>query len=545
MTAHAARPLSMVVPPAQPGNTVLLIHAPYPARPRFDGLPSSLLSASARLVEHLAERGIPFGLMDPGSSSQAFYESLELILRSGSVRVVCISTSTAAIEETIRIARLVRAVCGSKPLVVVGGPHEDACRLKVAEAIPEVDVSIAGDGEFVLLALVREFLELAESERSVTRALRALDNGQADLRGRGAVTSRAWGSPFSREFDFGPTEVASFHTRCQVARPIRFDVFPGGMAVPLTISRGCYYGQCTFCSEGGPGVKAQVSSDFEWIADLSARHPGVPLYFQHSIFPATRRVRHGLLPRLRGLGVEWGCQVYLPTLSERLVAELAENGCTYLYTGIESGSDDILRAIGKPGLTRALILERLGWFARHNVRAGLSLMFGAMADDGRLLETENTIAETVSLVHELEDRGVPIAGIYPNVQTVLPGTALGHGLASGGRPLDFYSMPRAPMFQDFEDGCVGYNFLTLEHQFDQERELLATAVTTATRWLGLRSGTSGSRSASDRGQESLAVASRRGACSPEVRPGRAPARLLAVWRPSVTADVVPAYLNSQ
>lgn len=460
MSVHAARPSPVVVPPAQPGNTVLLIHAPYPARPRFDGLPSSLLSASARLIQHMAERGISFGLMDPGSSSEGFYASLELILRSGSVRVVCISTSTAAIEETVRIARLVRTVCASKPLVVVGGPHEDACRLKVAEAVPEVDVSIAGDGEFVLLELVRRFLDLPSAASSASSALEFLGHAQRSLRGRGTVTARTWGQPFGRPFDFGPTEVESFHTRCHVARPVRFDVFPGGTAVPLTISRGCSYGQCTFCSEGGPGVKAQVCADLDWIDELSASRPGVPLYFQDSIFPATRRVRQELLPKIRGLGVEWGCQVYLPTLSERLVAELAESGCTYLYTGIESGSDDILRAIGKTGLTRALIVERLRWFARHHIRAGLSLMFGAMADDGRLLETENTIAETLSLVHELEEHGVPIAGIYPNVETVLPGTTLDHRLASCGRSLNFYSMPRSTPFADFEDGHIGYNFTT-------------------------------------------------------------------------------------
>lgn len=484
MSTQAARPAPVVVPPAQPGTTVLLIHAPYPARPRFDGLPSSLLSASARLVEHLVERGIPFGLMDPGSSSEAFYESLELILRSGSVRVVCISTSTAAIEETVRIAHLVRAVCGSKTLVVVGGPHEDACRLKVAEAVPEVDVSIAGDGEFVLLELARRFLELPDAASSAAKALEFLGHAQPSLRGRGTVTSRTWGQPFGRPFDFGPTEVESFHTRCQVARPVRFDVFPGGTAMPLTISRGCSYGQCTFCSEGGPGVKAQVTSDFEWIADLSARHPGVPLYFQDSIFPATRRVRQELLPKLRGLGVEWGCQVYLPTLSERLVAELAENGCTYLYTGIESGSDEILRAIGKPGLTRALILGRLGWFARHGVRVGLSLMFGAMADDGQLLENEETVSETVALVRELHERGVPIAGIYPNVQTVLPGTALDHGLAARGYHLDFLSMPRASEFIDFEDGALGYNFLTITNSPTPEQVRTARSIIDAALFLG-------------------------------------------------------------
>ena len=387
----------VVVPPAGPGTAVLLIHAPYPAKPRFDGFPSSLLSASARLIEHLAAADVPVGLLDPGTTSEGFYDTLERVLRSGSVRVVCISTSTAAIEETARIVHMVRVLCGSSPLVVVGGPHEDSCRLKVADRVDGVDVSIAGDGEFVLLALVRRFLTETSGGRAMRRTLRALGAQEPGLRGRGTVTSRAWGAPLTRPFDFGATEVESFHLRCQVTRPVRFDVFPGGLAIPLTVSRGCLYGRCTFCSEGGPGVRARVATNFAWVGALSARHPGVPLYFQDSIFPATRSVRQDLLPMLKSLGVDWGCQVYLPTLSRRLVADLAEHGCTYLYTGIESGSNEILRAIGKTGLTRELILDRLGWFAGCGVRAGLSLMFGALSDDGHLLETEATVGETVTL----------------------------------------------------------------------------------------------------------------------------------------------------
>ncbi len=184
---------------------------------------------------------------------------------------------------------------------------------------------------------------------------------------------------------------------------------------------------------------------------------------------------------LKSLGVDWGCQVYLPTLSRRLVADLAEHGCTYLYTGIESGSNAILRAIGKTGLTRELILERLGWFEGCGVRAGLSLMFGALSDDGHLLETEATVGETVTLARELKERQVPIAGFYPNIQTVLPGTALDHGLAARGRELDFYSMPRAPEFAEFEDGVVGYNFLTVDGPEISTRRQLAFAVIGAAR----------------------------------------------------------------
>lgn len=464
---------------ADVGSTVLLVHAPYPGKLRFDGLPSSLLSATALLIGSLKERGICVGLMDPGSSSDAFYADLERILRAGEVRVVCISTSTAAIEETARIVRTIRAVCVRPPLVVVGGPHEDACRVKAANAIDGVDISIAGDAEHVLLRIVLYYLASRQAAASARSALASIACEGENLRGRGTITSHSWGQPFSRDFNFGPTEVEPFHTRCRVARPIRFDVFPQQQAVPLTISRGCSYGRCTFCSEGGPGVKSQVVRDFAWVRELSERHPGVPLYFQDSIFPATRSVRQNLLPLLGNLGVEWGCQVYLPTLSRKLVVDLAEHGCTYLYTGIESGSNDVLQSIGKTGLTRELILERLGWFAEHGVRAGLSLMFGAMSEDGRLVETATSVADTLSLARALAERGVPIAGFYPNIQTVLPGTALDVGLASRGLDLDFYSMPRAPEFCGFEDGAVGYNFLTIELGASAELTRLADVITSA------------------------------------------------------------------
>ena len=55
MLPNTSKAHPVVVPSAGPGTTVLLIHAPYPAKLRFDGLPSSLLSACARLIEHLAE----------------------------------------------------------------------------------------------------------------------------------------------------------------------------------------------------------------------------------------------------------------------------------------------------------------------------------------------------------------------------------------------------------------------------------------------------------------------------------------------------------
>src|SRR5262245_60480359 len=91
---------------AGPTTRVLLVHAPYPGRLKFDGQPTSLLYAVGPLARQLAARGrlAELGYLDPRAPSEEFFQELRSLCSGGQVRVVCISTSTAAIEEAARIA---------------------------------------------------------------------------------------------------------------------------------------------------------------------------------------------------------------------------------------------------------------------------------------------------------------------------------------------------------------------------------------------------------------------------------------------------------
>ena len=91
--------MSNTIHHASETTTVLLVHAPYPGRLKFDGEPSSLLHAATPLVNALeaSARGGEAGLFDPREASEASYEDLARILSAGLVRVVAISTSSAAL----------------------------------------------------------------------------------------------------------------------------------------------------------------------------------------------------------------------------------------------------------------------------------------------------------------------------------------------------------------------------------------------------------------------------------------------------------------
>lgn len=446
----------VVLREATTATELLLVHAPYPGRLKFQGIPSSLFAAIGPFVRANGHRTVSY--LDPATPSDSFYARLRTLLASGRVRAVCVSTSTAAIGETARVARIAMETAPAT-LVVVGGPHENSVKLKAATRLPGAHLSFGGEAESALRWVLERFLSQENSADAFIQRLAARDFRRQRLSGRFTVTSASWGA--SCQFDFGPNEYQDPRPLVFPERYPRFAVFESESTIPLMVSRGCPYGRCTFCAESRHGGGVVRTQDYGWVGELAEREPSAALYFQDSIFPCGNGTRDGLLPTLRRLGRPWGCQVFLPMLSERQVAEFADHGCTYLYTGVESGAPPVVNAINKPHVTRELILERAGWVKKNGLRLGVSLMFGVMSTKGELLETPQTLEATSELASAIVDTGVEVAGFYPNVQTVLPGTALAHGLKSEGHALDFYSMPRAPTFDTVEDGGVGYNFLSL------------------------------------------------------------------------------------
>lgn len=453
----------LMVPDASPRTDVLLLHAPYPGALKFPGVPSSLLHAAAPLAHRLAEQGAleRLGLLDPEAADASYRARLRALLAGGGVRVLCVSTSTAAIEEAAWAVRLARELRGEEILVLVGGPHEDDVRPKTALAMAGVDLSMAGEVEELLARILDDYLASGIRPEKFVRRAR---EGKLELLARGlrggtvTIASRWWDSELALELaNFSSEDLAS---PAWTAKRVRFTVFEAPETLPVMLSRGCSYGRCTFCAEPNRrGVLVRRS--FGWLRELCALRPEAAIYFQDSIFPRGDFIEGNLLPLLSSLEREWGCQLFLPTTTKPFLASLAAHGCRYVYTGLESASSDILAGIGKTGLNQSLALDRLRWAGDLGLRVGISLMFGAMARGGTLLENEATVDATVRFAEAIVEAGVPVAGFYPNVMTVLPGTSLARGLSEAGIDLDFYRQPRSDALAGFEDGGVGYNFTTI------------------------------------------------------------------------------------
>ncbi len=474
----------VVVEQASSKTTVLLVHVPYPGRLKFDGVPSSLLHAFAPFLAGVTRGDVEatVGLLDTRVAGVEFFSSLRAALVRGTTRVVCLSVSSLAVEEAAAGVALVREVLGDGVLVVAGGPHEDGCDVKMACGIEGVDLSIGGDAELVLDWILRRFLRGDQCPRQFCTSL-VDDLGHAGgVAGRVEVSSPWWVAGPTRPFDFGPLALDALPPRPWPTRVVRFPVFDAEATLPLMISRGCSYGRCDFCSEPSAGGGQVTMSHFGWLAEVVARNPGAAVYFQDSIFPLSGPVRAGLLPMLRDLRVEWGCQLYLPRTTKETMRTLAEHGCRYLYTGVESASPELLRAVGKIAVDEEGVLRRLKWAIDAEMRVGVSLLFGALSPTGAVIDTVDSVDGTVRLAERVVRAGVDVTGFYPNVETVLPGTKRERGLRAAGVPLDFYRVPRCAVFDELEDGAVGYNFMTIPTPADHmTRERVAQRVVAASR----------------------------------------------------------------
>ena len=116
--------------------------------------------------------------------------------------------------------------------------------------------------------------------------------------------------------------------------------------------------------------------------------------------------------RCRGLRFTWECLARVDSLDEPLAREMRRAGCTRVYFGIESGSDEVLRLMNK---RTTAARSRAAVEAAH--RAGLEVgAFFILFYPG---ETDDTVLETLRFAGSLPLDYLGLSMPYP-----LPGTAL-------------------------------------------------------------------------------------------------------------------------
>lgn len=272
-----------------------------------------------------------------------------------------------------------------------------------------------------------------------------------------------------------------------VGDPIRPPAEAG--SVILQATTGCPHNRCAFCAAyRDVGFRARGSAEFEAHARLIATLEGnggsrvfladgdtmrLPTARLLELVDITRRV----FPEARRFSLYAGARGILAKSCEEL-ARLKEAGFNTLYLGLESGSEEILREMGKD-VTAAEMTEAVVAAQGVGLRVSVMALLG-LGGVGRSIEHAHA---TAAVLNRMQPRLLSILTLIP-----VPGTPLWMRVGEGA-----FTLPDAQgMLRELRDLVAGLelsrtvftanhasSYLPLEGALPRDRDRLLTELDAA------------------------------------------------------------------
>ncbi|MBU1863838.1 MAG: B12-binding domain-containing radical SAM protein [Candidatus Omnitrophica bacterium] len=291
---------------------------------------------------------------------------------------------TQHLPHTIEFLRLVKEILPALT-VVVGGPHATADHKNLLLQNKEVDVTVIGEGEYSMLALINAY-EHNESFQQIKGIAYREDDG-VHINPRQPYIENLDALPFA---DWESLPMDKYADAITVRKNY------GG----IVASRGCPY-SCTFCgAKTALGQKVRRRSPqniVEEIQLLYDRYGVRQVLFHDSTLNIdnawVNEICEGILRMNKP--IVWGCNVRTEHLSKETLMLMKRSGCIRIFVGIESGDNTVLQRM-KKGTT----VER--------IQQGLKLIeeVGIPTDYGFILgmpgETVESMKKSIALAKKLK-----------------------------------------------------------------------------------------------------------------------------------------------
>ncbi|MCG2721695.1 MAG: radical SAM protein [Thermodesulfovibrionales bacterium] len=313
---------------------------------------------------------------------------IEATLREKKPDIIGFSLVHANRWGGIDIARIARNLL-PEVSIVFGGIGATFLWEHLLRNFGEIDYIVLGEGEYSFLNLVRCLEKGEDNEISGIK-------GIAYRKGKTPVKTAA--AEFVRDLD-------------QLPMPSKFFAFPH-----VSSSRGCP-SNCTFC--GSPqfwGRRVRFHSPEYFVAQLEQlSRKGISFFYVSDDTFTMREDRvidicKGIVAK--GLKISWFAISRVNCVSEEMLCWMRKAGCIQISYGVESGSEKIRQTLCKNIKTED-IKKAFALTTRYGILPRAYFIYGSPG------ETEETIQETVDLMHEIR----PLS-MVSYILDIFPGTAL-------------------------------------------------------------------------------------------------------------------------
>lgn len=341
-------------------------------------MPMGTLYVSAYLKQSEVANVVSINLNHiPGDET----EILKKIIKENGIDIVGFGGLSGEYQDLARMARISREV-KSEITIMMGGGIVTADPETAMQAIPEVDFGMIGEGERTIVELVEA---LTEKNRKV-EDVRGLIIRNAD----GALTTTA---PREEIIDLDSLPFPDYegfnYGEYLRLNPDMSDEGKRYSQVSIIGGRSCKY-NCTFCfhPSGTKYRQRSLDSIFAEIDWLVAHYDISYIALREELFATDNERVREFCRRVEKYNFDWSIQLRIDNVNQELVDMLARTRCRYIFVGVESAVDEILRSMHK-GITVKRIEEALEMLRQ----AGLNSRSGVIMGD--TMETEDTANKTI------------------------------------------------------------------------------------------------------------------------------------------------------
>jgi len=310
---------------------------------------------------------------------------------------------TLQAESSFNLASAIKA-CGSKPPVVMGGPHATAFPLECLNQ-QDVDAVIVGEGEQAILQLV----DLLESGSCVEEAVNIPNvavriDGEPKLPQERVYMDNLDNIPFPARH-LMPLE--SYFKAARAARVGYTTTLCAQRWTSIISSRGCPY-KCIFCTvHKHMGRKYRGRSSVNVVNEITECVDKYGVNFisfmdDNLTFDKERILQICRLMVERRLNIKWGTPngVRADLLDEELISSMKTSGCVHICVAPESGNQDIVDNVIKKKMKLEAVEMAVRLCKKYDIRVDSFFVIGLPR------ESKANIQETIDFAAKLRQLGV-------------------------------------------------------------------------------------------------------------------------------------------
>ncbi len=188
--------------------------------------------------------------------------------------------------------------------------------------------------------------------------------------------------------------------------------------LPIFTSKGCPF-PCLYCPYPiGFGKKIQNKSPEKLIQELEYLKKNFnfnAFLFRDQVFTfnpeRAEKIANALIEK--NLDINWLFETRVDKISKNLLKKMKEAGCNRIHYGVESGDENLLKTVGKPGLTKEAIKKVFKYTTEQGILTLAHIILGLPG------ENKKTLTNTYDFISELKPDQVSWNLVTPYPKTKL------------------------------------------------------------------------------------------------------------------------------